>query len=83
MYIWGWNTTECYRTSLGKHESPWNVVEGELVSMDYIGRRFQEGYKARERGGKRLGLWWVLVASMVFQGPLSRLCHPGTTPFSP
>jgi len=69
MYIWVRNTMECWGASLGKRGSPWNIVEGELVSMGYISRRFQKGYKARKRGGKRLGLWWVLVASTVFQGP--------------
>jgi len=60
MYIWGQNAMESYGTSLGKHGSPWNIVEGELVSMGYIIGRFQKGYKAREREGKRFG---VMVGS--------------------
>ena len=68
MYIWGRNAMESYGTSLSKHRSPWNIVEGELVSMGYIIGRFQKGYKAREREGKRFG---VMVGSgSVYSVPL-------------
>ena len=75
MYIWGQNVTECYGLGLGKRGSPWNVTEGELVSMGYISRRFWKGYKAREQEGNRLGLWWVLVASTAFHQGLHKLLH--------
>ena len=55
MYIQRWRTVECPGTSLGKCGSLWNVAEGELVSMDYMSRRFQKGYKARKWEGKRFG----------------------------
>ena len=45
MYIWGRNAMEYDGASLGKHGSSWNIVEGDLVSMGYISRRFQKGHK--------------------------------------
>ena len=60
MYIWGWNTTECWGLSLGKHGSPWNVAEGELVSMGYISRRFQKGAQGKGNRRKKVG---VMVGS--------------------
>ena len=67
---------EWYGMSLGKRRSPWNVVEEGLVSMGYMSGRFQKGYKARKREGKRLGLWWALVASTVFQSPRHHQPYP-------
>jgi len=67
MYIWGWEAMELYGTILGKRGSPWNIAEREIGKHGLHGGRFQKRYKARKRGEKGLGLWWVLVASTVFQ----------------
>ena len=83
MYIWGRNAMELYGMSLGKRRSPWNIVEGGVGKHELHRGRFQKRYRAWKQGEKGLGLWWVLVASTVFQCPRSRSCQPGTTPFSP
>ena len=72
---------ELYGTSLGKRRSPWNIVEGESVSMGYVRGSFQKWYKAWGRAEKGLGLWWVLAASTVFQLPSRN--HSPTHPQNP
>jgi len=67
MYIWEGNMGEQFRrwqTSLG------NLGKSMEQQGMHLGKQVlhkQKGDKARKRGRKRLGWWWVLVASTVFQ----------------
>ena len=60
MYIWGRNAMELYGMSLGKHRSPWNIVEGGVGKHGLHRGKVPEVVQSTGKRGKRFG---VMVGS--------------------